>query len=254
MSDAKYTCPYCGHKYHKSKKMYDKHVAMCALKNKSKAEILEKKAELESLPTHTELVGIVSHLLKKIDRLESKVDEYKLFIDKTIKKIDIKTWLDTHSANDPSFSTWHSELVCSQEDLEMLFEHDHITGLTKLIAKQIKPDSGIRCFEHLKNQFYIKMGDGTWSRMSSREWTSLVSKISKLTRVAFKEWQEINKELILNDKDGSVDYTGKLQKIMPKKSKVSDFQSRFRSKLYEKMKLPIHQIQQLDIETTTEPE
>ena len=192
-----FVCFSCGKKY-KRQIYYENHVASCRLNNFAK---LNREDNCDSDSTTRELLTIVKELTKKYEQVSNELAVLRKYVEKTKRQINIPDWLDNKYMCETNFKDWIKRLEIDYEYLQIVFDNDLITGITKIIQDYfvISDDNiPVRCFEQKRNVFYVFQD--RWKTMTSKEFEFMVNCINSKIIHLLKKWQDENRRLIeLND-------------------------------------------------------
>ena len=99
-------------------------------------------------------------LHNKYDKLSADYNELKKYVAIKKNKINILDYLNTNCINSDlcSFDYFIENFVVNNELLELVFLHDYVEGILKIIIKNIetyKNNSLIKCFNQKENILYI---------------------------------------------------------------------------------------------------
>jgi len=157
----------------------------------------------------------IKYLLKKNKLYETQIVDFKKIIEqnkgkiiqlyKKRPKIDILDWLNTNYNEDhKTFNEWKKSWSVTDDQMEYLLKYKYVEGVFNILKENLEPGEEnypIRSFKKQKNLMYIYDERG-WRLMIDKDFSSLMANIQiKITR-AFLRWQELNKDIVNNVKDG----------------------------------------------------
>jgi len=212
-----YNCQFCGKEYVR-KDFYTRHELCCSLKSMKETD--------EEEFSQQELSDIVKQLIAKIHVLEEQVQTMKKWTDKERKKCNVVDWLNESHVPVQSFSSWTNSLVLQHKDLDLVFEHGFIEGLTYVI-RNLLPQIGltelaevpIRAFDQKHNSLYAYQ-EGGWRVLDNNGFSGFVDKLQLKLIELLKAWHEQHKKLIDDDNANDVFFTNNIKVMGGKKSRV----------------------------------
>jgi len=136
-------------------------------------------------------------LLDKINSLEERV---AILESKTPKhKNGIPTIMNFHTPT-INYSDWIKTLEPTQENMESIFSHGYIQGMSMMLCSLIEQSTEPPFIlnRNKKNQMLIYI-DGKWIQMDNKEFETCVDiQQSKLLKI-FKQWKEDNPKYLTDE-------------------------------------------------------
>ena len=142
---------------------------------------------------------------ERIKELEEKVKESADKIIKMYKKnpkLDVIEWLNTKK-NQKTFQEWLKSWSVTDDQMNYLLQNKYVEGVFNILKENLEKEEHypIRSIKKQKNLLYIYDVRG-WRLMSETDFNTLMANIQiKLTK-AFLRWQELNPDIVKNNKDG----------------------------------------------------
>jgi hypothetical protein len=247
MEHKKYTCKFCLREYTR-KTYFDRHILVCEIISKKSIE----KEEESDTPNIRKLYEIILELTKKNNELEKKVNHLSKWLDVKKKKINVIEWLDTHIIPNITYSQFVKKLyeMVDREQLEKIFEHGHILGVTRiiycLIDKSSEENIPIKAFDQKENCLYIyeydeQLEKNKWTIMSQIKFNRFISDISKLIMREFNAWKDENEHRLAHD-DFAIQYHTNLLKVIGGQMSIEHVNTRLKHNLYKHIKMNIKNI------------
>ena len=125
-----YRCQ-CGKEY-VSKTWFQNHRALCELLHDSKKN---EDDIYDDLPSKIEMWNCMKIILKKYEKLETKIQDHEKYIKKLKRKISVVDWLSDNCKPDIDYNKWVSNIIVSLDDLEIMFNNGFIDGIHRLFMK-----------------------------------------------------------------------------------------------------------------------
>jgi hypothetical protein len=244
-----YTCYCCGKTY-KKRETLDKHTVLCEIIDKSKKKKSSTTLENEEIiPSQKQMYNIIVELTLKYNKLEEKMEEAQIWIDKTKRKMNIVEWLNKNVKPVTTFSNFfENQIIVTEENIEFLFKHTFIDTFFEVLIKNMEllkindENSPIQSFTQKANKIYV---------YDSTETDILFEELSreKLVKFGKQIHFKIVKELIewKNKRGDSVDecektsqiYNNALMKLMTVDFKQETVIGKIRTNLYSNFKVDI---------------
>lgn len=168
----------------------------------------------ELIKNHKKIRRKIKHLVKKnelyeqkIRDLTKKVGEHNSKIIKLGKKkgkVDILDWLNTNCIEGvKSFLDWRKSWIITNEQMEFLLENKYVNGIANILKENLETEDiyPVRSFKRARNFMYIFDGK-KWRLMIDKDYMALIAGIQVKIAGAFLRWQDLNPEIVNNDKDG----------------------------------------------------
>jgi hypothetical protein len=205
-------CPNCFKKYSR-KSVFDRHVGICDIVNKSTGEIEELKENTLSL---RQMDKIIRELVVKNAALEKKVIELSRWVDRKKNKLNIIEWLNENFVPRYQFSCWYQSIVINDDDIELLMSQPLEKCFFALFKKiSEKGQNPFTCFSHKANVFYAYAnGEEKWQKMTSSDLSQCMKKIHYQIMVYYHDWYNKNSAMIDKSEAQQLSYTKTLSKIM----------------------------------------
>ena len=115
-------CSFCGKGY-KTRNRLEKHATLCEIIHKTKNNKKIVIEEEDEIPSQRRLYQLLLELGQKYNRLEEKVEEMRVWVDKKKKKINVIEWLNTNVIPEIKFDNLIEKIVINQDDVKYLFEN-----------------------------------------------------------------------------------------------------------------------------------
>ena len=142
---------------------------------------------------------------ERIKELEQKIEENKEKIIKLYKKspkVDILEWLNTKK-NQKTFQEWLKSWTVTDEQMEYLLQNKFVEGVFNILKESLEQEENypVRSIKKQKNLIYIYDVRG-WRLMIDKDFNTLMGNIQIKITKAFLRWQELNPDIVNNDRDG----------------------------------------------------
>lgn len=242
-----HVCGCCGKTY-KRLKPFQRHRAVCEMLSVSKKSKEDVTHLTEDLPSELDMWMALQTALKKIDRLEKKVESQQRWISRQKKKLSIIDWLNNNYKSNTSFVEWYNSFTMTQKDLELIFNHDFIVGMGYIIQKNLPLKNldlfPIRSFEQKLNVLFVYNGK-SWEMLDMDEFTKMIDVLHKKIHSVFVEWNNIKKRS-LNFETIDENYYKNIGKVMGGKFSKDVTIKKINFKLYNYLKFNLRNIVQYD--------
>lgn len=242
-----YNCSHCGRSYTR-KYYYDRHAAACSLLQKSTRERAIDREEQDDTPTLRELYELVIGMANKMQKLESELTTVRQWTDRRKRTLNVVDWLNDNYAEGVSYEVWLSSLSFGIVELEIVFKYDYIGGIGHILQSCLPLDEEatlpVKAFEQKENALFIR-GEGGWRMMTTGEFESMVSLISKRLLDQFVVWQERNKAKLTQERFAE-EYAGNVQKVIGGNFPRDKALPRIRRALYKYLRLNLRNIVQYE--------
>jgi hypothetical protein len=251
-----YTCYCCGKPY-KKKETLDKHVVLCEIIDKAKKKKSSIVENEEIIPSQKQMYTILVELTLKYNKLEEKMEEAQMWIDKAKKKMNIIEWLNKNVKPSLTFTNFfENQIIVTEENIEFLFKHTFIDTFFEVLIKNMEllkinnENSPIQSFNQKANKIYVY--DLSDTELGNTE--LLFEELSRENLVKFGKQIhfKIVKELIewKNKRGDSVDecektsqiYNNALMKLMTIDFKQETVVGKIRTGLYNNFKVDMRSL------------
>ena len=214
-------CCVCNKKYTKLVSL-NKHKILCDFKMKTKRERQIELEELEDIPSQYQLVKIVQELTLKLIKMEEKMEDMSLFINKKKRKLNIILWLDTNIVPTIGFLEWvHSSLIVKSRHFKNLMENTIFHTIQQVFEDNLLETDfiyPITCFLQKNGAFYIceKKVDGSpeWRQLVLNDMILLLSTIQKKIINELIKWKATNQYKFDDNNKLSILFNKSLIKLM----------------------------------------
>ena len=174
-----------------------------------------------------QLVAYVKTLASKIEKLEKENEKLKGCVLKK-KKLDIIDYLNEETNKPPiCFKQW-IESLDYKYSIKTVFREDLLTGMIEVLDRGVNNISivdhaqlPLRIFSNKPNSIYIYDIDSNsdeklakWILLLNTDLDKWFSYMSKRFLIEFKDWFDINKELVETDEKMKDHYVNFLQKTL----------------------------------------
>lgn len=243
---SEYECGFCNRQY-KRKMNYDKHMLLCNIIRKTPAERLNEK-EQDNLPTMRELYTVIQTLVERQEKFEKQIEKMSSWINNNRKKINVLDWLNANHNGSIDFNVWLSELIISEDDMELVFKHGFIEGMKYIINRLCLNDNTreeclpIKAFEQKEGTLFIYINEN-WEIMSSCMFELFFNTITKGLTKQLKLWQDKNKHRLYQNGFTEI-YIENVKKITGGDLSREQQYHKIKQHLYNHIKVNIKQIVQ----------
>lgn len=200
-------CPCC-FKIFKKKGCFEKHILSC--------ERIERSS---NAPSISQLYEMIQSLTEKYNAVQSELESVKRQINIKNKKLDIITWLNTHSISNKNSDMFQltKSIRIDDNELNIIFDKGFVEGVVEIIRNyfNIQQEAGcefIRCFQQKKNIIYI-FSDDNWKILTIEEFTKIIHEINVKVFSAFNLYRESNIDRLDQD-DFQVTFTNNFNKLI----------------------------------------
>jgi hypothetical protein len=256
-----YSCYCCGKTY-KKRETLDKHIVLCEIIDKSKKKKVTSLENEEIIPSQKQMYNILVELTLKYNKLEEKMEEAQIWIDKAKKKMNVVEWLNKNVKPSITFGDLcENKFIVTEENIEFLFKHTFIDTFFEVLIKNMEllkindENSPIQSFTQKANKIYVYDLSNTESSNTDTSKTDILfEELSreKLVKFGKQIHFKIVKELIewKNKRGISVDecektsqiYNNALMKLMTIDFKQETVIGKIRTNLYSNFKVDIRSI------------
>jgi hypothetical protein len=256
-------CEFCG-KCYKTIVNLNKHILLCEVVNRcvNKPGIIDKSIN-ENLPSQETMYKIIESLAIKYNKLEEKMEQLQKWVDKKKKKINIIEWLNENDKIKPSytFNSIFDKLNITQTTVDFLFSNSFYDTVNEILSNyynnhnnNCNPENNtipLFAFNQKANLIYVfnrHDSQSSWKEISKDQLVDFLDKIqTKITR-CLKEWKKINEDKVRNDNKYSELYSKTIIKIMDVKFNNETTISRYKSLLYNKIKVDMKNLIEYEYE------
>ena len=258
-------CEFCG-KCYKTIVNLNKHILLCEVVNRSlnKPGKIDKPIN-ENLPSQETMYKIIESLAMKYNKLEEKMEQLQKWVDKKKKKINIIDWLNENDKINPlyDFDSIIDKLNITQTAVDFLFTNTFYDTVNEILSNyynnnnnNCNPENNaipLFAFNQKSNLIYVFNNNAvveqtSWKEISKDQLVDFLDKIqTKITR-CLKEWKKINEDKVRNDNKYSELYSKTIIKIMDVKFNNETTISRYKSLLYNKIKVDMKNLIEYEYE------
>lgn len=200
-------CPCC-FKIFKKKGCYEKHILAC--------ERIERSS---NTPCISHLYDMIQTLTEKYNAVQSELESVKRQINIKNKKLDIITWLNTHSISSKNIDMIRltRAIRIDESELNIIFEKGFVDGVFEILRNyfNIQQEAGcefIRCFQQKKNIIYL-FSDDKWKILMIEEFTKIIHELNVKVFSAFNSYRESNIDKLDQD-DFQITFTNNFNKLI----------------------------------------
>jgi hypothetical protein len=259
-------CEFCG-KCYKTIVNLNKHILLCEVVNRNinKQGTLHKPIN-ENLPSHETMYKIIESLTIKYNKLEEKMEQLQKWVDKKKKKINIIDWLNENDKINPTynFDSIFDKINITQTTVDFLFTNSFYDTVNEILTNFYNTNINNNCnteiplfaFNQKSNLIYVFNKNtattvehqSSWKEISKDQIVDFLDKIqTKITR-CLKEWKKVNEDKVRNDNKYSELYSKTIIKIMDVKFNNETTVTRYKSLLYNKIKVDMKSLIEYEYE------
>ena len=256
-------CEFCG-KCYKTIVNLNKHILLCEVVNRcvNKPGTIDKSIN-ENLPSQETMYKIIESLAMKYNKLEEKMEQLQKWVDKKKKKINIIEWLNENDKICPlyDFDSIIDKLNITQTAVDFLFSNSFYDTVNEILSiyynnhnnnsNQENKTIPLFAFNQKANLIYVfnkNDAQSLWKELSKDQLVDFLDKIqTKITR-CLKEWKKINEDKVRNDNKYSELYSKTIIKIMDVKFNNETTVTRYKSLLYNKIKVDMKNLIEYEYE------
>ena len=257
-------CEFCG-KCYKTIVNLNKHILLCEVVNRcvNKPGTIDKSIN-ENLPSQETMYKIIESLAMKYNKLEEKMEQLQKWVDKKKKKINIIEWLNENDKIHPLyyFDSIIDKLHITQTAVDFLFSNSFYDTVNEILSNYYNNHNNNNCnqennsiplfaFNQKANLIYVfnkNDAQSLWKELSKDQLVDFLDKIqTKITR-CLKEWKKINEDKVRNDNKYSELYSKTIIKIMDVKFNNETTVTRYKSLLYNKIKVDMKNLIEYEYE------
>ena len=242
-----YKCS-CGKEYSRLKPFHY-HRASCELLALSK----ETKQDVSHLtkmdiPGPLEMWMALQNALLKIEKLEKKIESQDRWIKRQRQKMSIIDWLNKKYFIKQSYNMWLDSIVLNRRDLQLIFDHDFVGGVSYIIQKYLPVENQehfpIRAFEQKLNTLFVFNGK-TWEMIDTDSFGKIIDQFHKKIHKVFVVWNKQQQEF-MNYENVDESYYKNVRKVMGGKYSREDTLNKIKHKLFNYLKFNLRNIIQYD--------
>jgi hypothetical protein len=258
-NQTEFGCSYCGKNY-KTRIYLNKHKVLCETltraKNKNKISTPEF-TDIEPLPSQTQMYKIILDLSLKCNRLEEKVNDMQIWMDKKKKKINIIDWLRNYKhIPKQTFLQFQESIQILPEEVELILNQSYLQVFQNIINRifQSSKEDGYLIypiFHHLDkpttifiyNDIYYENNQNQfnnvkWVEANKEQILGFFKNIHFIFGRAFIQWKQNNQEKI-NMSENLTDSCNKANiKIMGIQFKEDPVYHKWKASLINAIKIP----------------
>jgi len=221
-------CDYCGKKYTR-KTSYTRHIILCEIIHKNKREKICEDEESTDIPSSRQLYNIVQELTLKCNRMEEKMGEMQIWVEKKKKKLNVIEWLNANIKPVISIQKWTNTIQIKEEHIEKLM-NDNITEIvSEILTSNCSIQSNeqyhfypIYCFSQKSNLFYVYEESGEsrenseciWKQMSQQEISFILNSIIRKMLISLSCWFQENENKINQSEKLQLQYSKTVSKVV----------------------------------------
>uniref|UniRef100_A0A6C0IFP0 Uncharacterized protein n=1 Tax=viral metagenome TaxID=1070528 RepID=A0A6C0IFP0_9ZZZZ len=251
-------CEFCG-KCYKTIVNLNKHILLCEVVKRSINKHTDNpidKSINEKLPSQENMYKIIETLTIKYNKLEEKMEELQKWVDKKKKKINIIDWLNENDKIQPTyeFDSIFDKINITQKTIDYLFTNNFYDTVNEILVNfyNSNPEIPLFAFNQKSNIIYVfnKNNDqqSSWKEISKDQVVDFLDKLqTKITR-CLKEWKKIHEDKVRNDNKFSELYSKTIIKIMDVKFNNETTITRYKSLLYNKIKVDMKNLIEYEYE------
>ena len=241
---SKYKCATCMVEK-RSKRAYDRHVALCKFTHISAKERTQQIDFSEKIPTTSEIFQIMVKLCEENESLKNRIEilEKNSYIN---KKRSINDYLSMITGDIVPYSIWITQIVVSDENLKTLFSMNLIECLKSMLEDSIKKinefNTPLRAFTPNPNTIYI-FDNAKWRPILSEEFRYLVSILSHRVLRKYLDWKMENQyEINSSEKTQELDIQY-MQKANGMGKTIDMRVSEIKKWIFSKIQKPLHNVE-----------
>lgn len=251
---------------------------------KTKKNSLDDMIDMEDkLPTQREMFEMLQTLTLKYENLQMEFDKMKAVVNNRKKRIDILAYLNEPANISPEivpFKEWMSSFKVNREELEYMFEYNHISGMVQALIRTLPLETsykhGIKCFDQKKNIYFkydicedddedIEPENGEnkkinndekcviketrkykWTIMDDDDFNGIVVRMTTQFLKQFQLWKKENEEEIDTNYDFHEIYVNNMRKVLGSNHEKDRRVKIIKSKLYQYLKCNLKNITQYE--------
>jgi hypothetical protein len=254
-------CEFCG-KCYKTIVNLNKHILLCEVVNRSLNKTTNNPNLInENIPSPETMYKIIESLTMKYNKLEEKMEQLQKWVDKKKKKINIIEWLNENDKIKPlyDFDSINDKIniIITQKTIDYLFTNSFYDTVNEIMttfySNQDNNSIPLFAFNQKANLIYVFNKNATveqslWKELSKDELVDFLDKIQTKISRCLKEWKKTNEDKVRNDNKFSELYSKTLIKIMDVKFNNETIITRYKSLLYNKIKVDMKNLIEYEYE------
>ena len=258
-------CEFCG-KCYKTIVNLNKHILLCEVINRSLNKHIDKPKN-ENIPSQETMYKIIESLTIKYNKLEEKMEQLQKWVDKKKKKINIIEWLNENDKITPSynFDSIIDKLNITQTEVDYLFTNSFYDTVNEILSNfynNCNTENNVIplfAFNQKTNLIYVfskneileqssSLEQSSWKEISKDQLVDFLDKIQTKISRCLKAWKNINEDKVRNDNKYSELYSKTIIKIMDVKFNNETTITRYKSLLYNKIKVDMKNLIEYEYE------
>ena len=256
-------CEFCG-KCYKTIVNLNKHILLCEVVNRSLNKHVDKPKN-ENVPSPETMYKIIESLTIKYNKLEEKMEQLQKWVDKKKKKINIIEWLNENDKLTPSyeFDSIIDKLNITQTAVDYLFTNSFYDTVNEILSNFYNSNNSnsnqennvipLFAFNQKANLIYVfnkndTVENNSWKELSKDQLVDFLDKIQTKISKCLKAWKNINEDKVRNDNKYSELYSKTIIKIMDVKFNNETTITRYKSLLYNKIKVDMKSLIEYEYE------
>ena len=264
-------CEFCG-KCYKTIVNLNKHILLCEVVNRSLNKTTNKSNSInnanpinENLPSQETMYKIIESLAMKYNKLEEKMEQLQKWVDKKKKKINIIEWLNENDKIKPvyNFDSINDKIniIITQKTIDFLFTNSFYDTVNEILTNFYSNNNSAQennviplfAFNQKANLIYVFNKNDTveqslWKELSKDELVDFLDKIQTKISRCLKEWKKTNEDKVRNENKFSELYSKTIIKIMDVKFNNETIITRYKSLLYNKIKVDMKNLIEYEYE------
>lgn len=237
-------CVVCNKKYTK-KSSLDKHKILCDFKTKTKRELKIEEEEQSDIPTYNQLVKIVQEMVLKMSKMEENMEDFKKWVDKKKRKLNVVGWLNENIIPTFGFLEWANvQLTVKEVHFENLMENSLFHTVQQIFVYNLPETCDIiypiRCFSQKVGIFYIcekdENGKPQWKQLELNDMIILLKTIQNRMIKVLTKWKLDNQYKIEDNDKISELFNKAVIKLMNMSFHQDSNLSRIRNNLFNYLK------------------
>jgi hypothetical protein len=212
------------------------------------------------VPSPETMYKIIESLTIKYNKLEEKMEQLQKWVDKKKKKINIIEWLNENDKLTPSyeFGSIIDQLNITQTAVDYLFTNSFYDTVNEILSNfynSNNPENNVIplfAFNQKANLIYVfnknEEQNNSWKELSKDQLVDFLDKIQTKISRCLKSWKNINEDKVRNDNKYSELYSKTIIKIMDVKFNNETTITRYKSMLYNKIKVDMKSLIEYEYE------
>jgi uncharacterized Zn-finger protein len=259
-NQTEFGCNYCGKNY-KTRNYLNKHKVLCETLSRAKKKTTTPEfTDIDPLPSQTQMYKIILDLSLKCNRLEEKVNDMQIWMDKKKKKINIIDWLKNYKhLPSQTFLHFQDKIEIIVEEVELILHQSYLFVFQNIMNRLfplIKEDSFIYPIYHhidkpntlfIYNDIYYEnntnhYNNRKWVEANKEQILGFFKNIHFIFGKAFIQWKKMNENKIKESDQLSDIYNKANIKIMNIQWKDDLIYNKCKSSLINAIKIPSYSI------------